>query len=276
MISIAAPRNLFPLTLKHPATPTARATVWLPALAIVAFAGIYLPLASLFVAASSAPEAVAASPQTASSPAPHRAPATTPALTTPSCSPSSASQPPALILDSRPTGLSVAVEPLATYQIYGNSAGELRSQIQRCAPGASQSTPAEFTGETSYNLSWQYSTLISGSACQLTDVKVGISIVTSLPNWQATTSAAAGLNDRWQAFMTGLITHEQGHTALDKIYAAKLATDLTGRGQVPCNQLKSTVQAIVQADVDALNQANVQYDDQTDHGAAQGANLPIY
>jgi predicted secreted Zn-dependent protease len=185
-------------------------------------------------------------------------------------------RPDALLLDSRSPGVSIQVDPTATYHIYGNTADDLRSQIQRCAPGGSSTSSAAYTSETSYNLSWQYSVATSGSSCQLIGAKVGVHIITILPDWQATAAASDGLNGRWQSFLTSLISHEQGHAVLDKAYGAKLVQDLNGLGPLPCSQLATTAKAVVQADVDALNAANNTYDAQTDHGASQGAVLPTY
>jgi len=278
-----SPLHTFAQSARFSNRPRARLAVWLPALAVTAFAAFYLPLSSLMVAAGTPAPATAraaASRQTSHGAAPEAPQSSTPAsaaaLSPVSCSRASSSQPTSLILDSRPPGLSVQIDPLATYRIYGSTADELRDQIKHCAPGASDTALAEFTGETTYNLSWQYSVQVSGDSCRLVNAKVGLHLVTSLPDWPGSSTATAGLTGRWQAFMTGLITHEQGHAALDKIYGAKLVSDLNNLGTIACTALKNDAEAIVQADTTALNQANAQYDAQTDHGNSQGAVLPTY
>ncbi len=270
------PRVLF-RTSPSAMRPAARPTVWLPALAVLAFASLYLPLASLLVKVSTPSESVAAaanhSTQTA---APANNTNSTALSTLPTCTPAASTEPNPLLLDSRQNGLSVQIDPTATYHIYGTTADDLRNQIQHCAPGARSGSLAEFTAKTSYNLSWQYSEIVRGSSCQLIEPKVGVHIQTTLPGWQASSAATPGLYERWQTFLTGLISHEQGHAALDRLYAAKLTTDLGALGPVDCRLLTSAAKTIVQADVAALNQANTQYDQQTGHGTTQGAVLPAY
>jgi predicted secreted Zn-dependent protease len=162
------------------------------------------------------------------------------------------------------------------YQIYGNTANQLRAQITHCAPGATGSSEAEFTGETSYSLSWQYYTSVSNTGCTVTNVQVGLHIATALPTWQSTAQAATGLSGRWQQFIGALTAHEHGHAILDANYAAALVQQLNALGSIDCNAITSTVQNTVDSTVRALNTANDAYDQQTDHGATQGAVLPTY
>jgi len=53
-------------------------------------------------------------------------------------------------------------------------------------------------------------------------------------------------------------------------------TDLTALPAMACSQLASSANGIIQNDVAALNQANTDYDSQTNHGATQGAVLPTH
>jgi predicted secreted Zn-dependent protease len=145
-----------------------------------------------------------------------------------------------------------------------------------CAPGASGSSEAEYTGETSYSLSWQYNTSVGNNGCTVTNVQVGIHIATALPAWQSTTQAASGLAGRWQQFASALTTHEHGHAVLDANYAAALVQQLGTLGVMNCNNITGTIQNTVDSTVRAMNTANDAYDQQTDHGATQGAVLPTY
>jgi predicted secreted Zn-dependent protease len=255
----------------------------MPALAVILFLSIYLPLASMLVHATSPQTTVAAAPAASkpvsSTPAAAAGPAPVstarPAASFPGCTPLPFGMPSQLSLDDAPAGLRVQTDAPTQYQIYGDTASELRTQIQHCAPGASGSSLAEYTGQTSYNLSWQYAVSIS-TKCSAQDIKVGVHTATALPYWQPTGNATSGLAERWQAFDASLRTHEQGHAVIDKAYAAKLLDDLNALGPVDCDNLTAAIRTIVDSDVAALNQANDTYDRQTDHGATQGAVLPAY
>ena len=184
------------------------------------------------------------------------------------CTPSGFTMPAAVNLTTANPGLTTITDQPETYTIYGNTMNDIRSQIMRCAPGANGNVSAEFTAQTAYNLVWNYS-MVTTDSCHLTDVRVGLRIKMSLPNWQAGTSVTPGLTTRWQTFITNLLTHENGHAALDTQYAEKMVNDLNG---ADCSNAKN----ITDTDVAALNAANDAYDATTNHGATQGAILPSY
>lgn len=262
-------------------TARPRPTIWMPAIAVLLFTSVYLPLASKAVQFAVPATTVAAAKIT---PPPVAKPAvaspgaiTVSATVNPAtCTPLSFGMPTSLDLGSAPAGLTTQIDPATPYRIYGTTAAQLQSQIRRCAPGANGNGGAEFTAQTSYRLNWQYDTTMSGTGCSVTDVRVGLHTAMALPDWQPTPGAAVGLSGRWQQFMGALTTHEEGHVAIDRSYAAKLAADLGGITNTSCNGLSSTVQAVINQDVGALNGANDSYDSRTGHGATQGAVLPTY
>ncbi|HWT55608.1 MAG TPA: DUF922 domain-containing protein [Candidatus Microsaccharimonas sp.] len=191
------------------------------------------------------------------------------------CVPYTASLAPSQInLTTHHDGLTKVIDTPNFYQIYGNDAATLRAEVRRCAPKSTGDT-AQYTAQTIYRISWQYSYVHdSASMCHVIHAKVGVHIGQILPFWQPTTTANAGLSGDWQAFMTALTTHENGHTALDAQYAQTLLDDLNGFPSTACDQLPGAVQYVANNDIGMLDQANDNYDSSTDHGATQGAILP--
>lgn len=263
-----------------------RPAVWLSAMGSILLLVAYTWIASALLHAASAPESVSAAPTSQVTKVTHAQTATkAPAPTTQAaaasenptpCTPLSFGLPSSLSLDNAAAGLTLQNDPTTYYQIYGNTATNLRSQIQACAPGANGSASAEFTGQTAYTLSWQYSVIHNGSSCTLASVKVGMHTAIAMPYWQATGSAAAGLNTRWQSFVSGLAVHEQGHVSLNNLYAGKLLSSLQNLGPTDCGSVAGAVQSLANGTNNALNQANDAYDAQTNHGASQGAVVPSY
>jgi len=192
----------------------------------------------------------------------------------PSCAPdTSYSLPGNLALGDAPAGLSVQVDPIHYYKIYGLDSSEVRQQIINCAPNLGGG--ADYTGYTTYSLSWRYDYLVSGAGqCAIGNAKVGLHISEVLPAWQSAAQAPASYGTAWQRFITSLDTHEQGHVAFDKQYAAQALADLQNLPAAPCDQISAMADAAVKADLAALNQANDNYDAVTNHGATQGAILP--
>lgn len=210
----------------------------------------------------------ASAPQPAAGGSTH---ATTPIQT---CVPYSGNMTPSsLNLTTAPAGLTKQIDAPTPYRIYGNTANTLRSQVKQCAPKTTGDA-AEFTAETTYQLTWQYDYINNGGTCTVTNAKVGIHVMQVVPLWQPTTAAQAGLASQWQTFMNNLMTHENGHLALDVQYAQTLLDDLNHFPPTPCDQLAQSIKYVTDHDVATLNQANDNYDATTDHGATQGAILP--
>lgn len=261
----------------HVRTPLyARPTLWMPVAAMVMFLSLYLPLATALVHSptqSPLPPLV----KTAQERATLSLGVAEKSASKPICSSSSFGQPTGIDLQSAPVGLSVQEDTPLTYRIYGDTADDLRSQIEHCAPGASASNLAEFTADTSYNMTWQYNTVVTGTdTCTLGGIKVGMHTSTIMPLWLPNSTATGGLTSRWQSFMSALMAHEQGHAALDKQYAATALADLNALPAMNCNNLTQTVKSTLSNDMSALNNANTNYDATTDHGATQGAILPTH
>lgn len=192
------------------------------------------------------------------------------------CVPYSGSLSPApLDLSDTPTGLKQLIEPTARYEIFGTSAKTLRSQIQSCAPKQAGSSVAEYTAQTTYQMTWQYRYADDGSGrCRVTQASVGIRVQQILPLWRSTSAAQTGLASQWNGFITSLARHEDGHAALDIQYAQTLLDDLNNFPATPCGQMPQAVKQLIDSDVSLLAQANDNYDSTTNHGATQGAILP--
>lgn len=252
-----------------------RPRVWVTAAATVILTASYLSLSSMLVQVSTPPAVAVAAPKP--SPRTGSALPTTTANTaniTPACTPSAFSAPSALDLTNAAPGPTIQYESNVPYQIYGNTAAQLANQISLCAPRTDGAALAEFTGETAYVLSWQYTTAVSDAGCQPTNIKVGMHIATVLPSWQPTTTASSALQAKWQRFMLALSTHEAGHAALDRQYTITLTHDLNSLPAMNCANIQSAILNIVNRDTAALNQANDTYDTVTNHGASQGAVIP--
>jgi len=196
----------------------------------------------------------------------------------PNCSPDNVySSPSAIDLSNQPQGLTQISDSTAYYQVFGNNATQVDAQVQECAPATKSNSGAgaEFAAETSYNLTYEYGWFINGDGtCTVTSAKVGLHLNMVMPDWQATAAAPPSLTASWQAYITGLKTHENGHVAIDQQYANQLLSDLNSFSSVSCSTIGSELQAKIQADVAALNAANDAYDASTNHGATQGAVLP--
>jgi predicted secreted Zn-dependent protease len=174
-----------------------------------------------------------------------------------------------MVLTGASEGLTSLNDPIQVYELYGSTGDSLRQQLQRCAPVNGDG--GQYSGETSYSLTWQYSYLSGNGSCNLTDVKVGLHTSSILPMWRTSAAASPQLTQAWTSFIAGLTAHESGHTSIDNQYASRLTHDLQNLKAESCDNLASLARTTINTEVQALNQANAAYDIATNHGATQGA-----
>jgi predicted secreted Zn-dependent protease len=171
-------------------------------------------------------------------------------------------------------GLAEIVDAPTYYQVYGYSVAEIRSQLQRCAPKlAVGSGGGEYAAQTSYRLNWRYETVQNGQTCSIAGVAVGIHIAVILPSWQASPYANPEVANSWRSFAQSLTAHENTHVELNRQHARTMLAGMRSIGPMDCAVFGATVDAIIQSHVNALNHANERYDERTNHGAHEGAEL---
>lgn len=209
---------------------------------------------------------------TPSSPAPTTTAQTSAAVE--NCTPAGKSSlPSALNLSTMSDGLTNIIDTPSTYKIFGNTATQIRNQLRSCAP--SNGSGEVFAGETGYTLTWQYAaTTTDGGLCTLSRLKIGLHVTMSLPAWSPSAQATSGLANQWKNFISNLNIHENGHVALDTQYANQLLSDLQSMPAADCATLNAAVQTKATTTLANLDTANATYDNQTNHGATQGAILP--
>jgi predicted secreted Zn-dependent protease len=177
-----------------------------------------------------------------------------------------------LALSVRPAGLNQIIEPTTYYRVYGNTAAQIKTQLQQC-PALSRTT-GTFGAATGSNVTWQYAwTINSAGTCTISAVKVGLHINMILPAWESTNTAASGLAADWQRMITNLAGHENGHVAVYQQYAVQLLQDLQSLPAADCAAAGTQAEAKAAAVIAAMNSANAAYDVHTHHGVAQGVVL---
>lgn len=166
------------------------------------------------------------------------------------------------------TGLSVERED-RYYDIYGSSVAELREQIRRLGPGGGDDAL------TVWDLEWTFGDSRTMDGCALRDVRVTLTLTTTLPRWTPPQDAAPAVVQAWRDYLQHVRLHEGGHRQIAERNARDLLAALTGmHGPGGCDALRTqasrTAEQIV-ADGRARNRA---YDVETKHGQTQGVALP--
>ncbi len=157
-----------------------------------------------------------------------------------------------------------------TYDVFGNTVNEVRNQLSACTPFS------PYDAYTSWYINWQYGFLYTEEdGCKLTDATVGVQVQHMYPKWQSSAGAENGLATKWQNYISKLTLHEEGHRSRYIQYGQKILSGLqTMPTQNDCSVLEQQANSKAGAFVEELKQIDAAYDDETGHGATQGAVFP--
>ena len=188
----------------------------------------------------------------------------------PACSSDNSYRSPAGLPLEKP-GLQQVIDSPAGYTVYGNTATEVMSQINKCTPvHITSGRPGLFAATTSYAINWQVDYVPGSNGLCVTDgVRVGLHVKQVFPAWQPTDSATAGLDTSWRNYITKLRAYENGHVQLDETAAATVLSDLRDFPPTDCNSIEGAATAKAKADVSAYDAANADYDTSNNYGLKQ-------
>lgn len=192
-----------------------------------------------------------------------------PAPVVPSCTRVAHVLPQPIDLINRPDGLTHIIEPTLYFRVYGRDSRTIQQQIWRCSPDIGH-RQLHAISQSRIDLSYGQFQLPLSDTCKLTNVKVGLRTLMTLPTWQADEWTPTATKQAMNRFLSGILVHERGHGQIDRQYAEKLLHRLRAI-QAPCASLISEVQMVanqVQAELRSAQQA---YELKTNYGANQGA-----
>lgn len=100
-------------------------------------------------------------------------------------------------------------EGVGYYQIVGNTAQDLRREMDQKGPGGKNGK--SFDAYTAWYVNWNYRWWESRDTCRITSVSTKLSVTFTLPAWQNYASADARLQQQWDRYYNALYEHEKGH-----------------------------------------------------------------
>jgi len=165
------------------------------------------------------------------------------------------------------------IEKNEYYEIRGSSEKDLRNQM--CQHGCTWDDGRKYDSVTSWYWTWVYDNDHAVQACSTDNFSVTLEITFRFPKWVRTNEAPQPLVDKWERYMKNLTLHELGHR--DRVVDA--AAELTGAvARLPhtlsCADRDQQVRALSSEIMAQLNAAQQEYDEDTSHGATQGALFP--
>jgi predicted secreted Zn-dependent protease len=159
-----------------------------------------------------------------------------------------------------------------TYDVEGTTAQEIRRDLNRRGP---LSHGQRFDARTEWNVRWRFDLEPRDESCRATRPRVDLDVLVTLPRWRQPTDAPASLVERWQRYLRALENHEEGHAAIGASAADEIRAALAQLPPAPtCDEAERRANRAGQEIVGAHNRRDEEYDEQTDHGATQGARFP--
>jgi len=128
---------------------------------------------------------------------------------------------------------------------------------------------------TSWSLKWDYGYNQTSLSCTAESFQPVIDINIRYPKWAKTGNPPAELQEKWDRFMTNLITHEEGHRDMVVEAASEAALAVMRLPpQATCADLDREVKKLCHTRMKQLDEDSKNYDAETKHGLTQGAVFP--
>src|SRR5207247_1440740 len=122
------------------------------------------------------------------------------------------------------------------YDIAGSSVQELRDEIRRLGPQGGDDAL------TVWDLQWTYGDAPAAHGCVLRNVKVTLTVTTTLPRWEPRAGTPAHLVESWRTYLAHVRVHEAGHKAIAEQYAKKLVAALGSLRGATCREVWDAAQ----------------------------------
>jgi predicted secreted Zn-dependent protease len=158
------------------------------------------------------------------------------------------------------------------YAVTGATLSEIRQSVRQNRPWKEK---FDLDGMTEWRVTWQFSVMPTPGGCRCSLFGTQTVITNTLPRWIAPTNAPDTVKQIWQKYATALGQHEAGHAAIALAAAADVRKRIqeTGEG-VDCAGLKKRINDLCRQVIEEHRKRDKDYDEQTQHGATQGASLP--
>jgi len=162
-------------------------------------------------------------------------------------------------------------ETLEHYDIAGSKAGQLKRAMKRLGP---REGGRRYVAYTEWILTWTYTFDERETECRFDSFDVRAAITTILPRWDPGDDASVELLERWERFVEALERHESGHARIGVEAAASIDAAVSALGpRATCDELEREADVTARDKVDRYRRRERRYDEETNHGRAQGARL---
>ena len=161
---------------------------------------------------------------------------------------------------------------IETYDVSGDTAQELRRDLNRRGP---LSHGKRYDARTDWHVKWRFDFERGQDGCRVVRPRVDLDVVIILPRWRQAAGAERQLVERWEAYLEALGAHEDGHRDVGQSAADEIRETLEElRAARDCSKAEQRANGLGHEIIERHNRRDERYDEQTRHGATQGARFP--
>lgn len=162
-------------------------------------------------------------------------------------------------------------ENIKLYPIYGSTADELRAQMRKLGPLVDNHP---YDAYTRYYVKWRFELNDEEGDCKISSTHVTVHTNYTYPEWKNYTSASPVMQRNWDEYIVKLKHHERKHGEHGVNAAYEIDKMLMRLPAMPtCAALEKTANARAYDILGKYQQADVDYDRETDHGIKRGVVL---
>jgi len=158
------------------------------------------------------------------------------------------------------------------YTVTGATLTEIRQSVRQSRPWKEKN---ELDGMTEWRVMWQFGVMPTAGGCRCSFFGTQTTITITLPRWIAPTNAPDTVKQVWQKYAAALGQHEAGHAAIALAAAADIRKRVGEAGEgLDCAGLTKRINDLGRQVIEEHRKRDKDYDEQTQHGATEGASLP--
>jgi len=163
---------------------------------------------------------------------------------------------------------------VVTYPVTGTTTNAVSKSLEANAIADPHEPNNHFYARTDWYLSAHWLWKETPRGCEVDRADVSIALTMTLPALSIP-NVPSDLQNRWNTFIKNGVTHESGHVKLAQDGARVFQRDLGNFPPAPnCDVIQTRLRELFDKSFLAIDQANVKYDADTQHGVTQGAVFP--
>ena len=159
------------------------------------------------------------------------------------------------------------------YNVTGASLEEIRQSLNQSHPWKENSSR---DGNTAWRIDWNFGLAPSAGGFRCRDFTTRTVITVTLPRWVPPTNAPTALKEIWYRYITALAQHEHGHVLNALASVAEQHKRVMELGEESSREdMRKKINDLANKVLEDFRRRDREYDDRTEHGARQGAALPL-